>query len=171
MNSMQQVRIEKLTLNFGSGTNKTKLEKGMKILEVIGGKKPVQTVSKKRIPTWGLRPGMPVGCRATFRKATAEQLTKRLLAAKNFELEERNFDNRGTVSFGVPEYIDIEGVKYDPSIGIIGLEAMITLERPGYRVKKRSYKPAKVGKNQRITKEDAIAFMQKKFDVKIGERV
>ena len=39
--------------------------------------------------------------------------------------------------FGIPEYINIPGIEYDPDIGIIGLEACVTLERPGFRIKKK----------------------------------
>ena len=84
-------------------------------------------------------------------------------------LGERNYDNRGNVSFGIPEYIDIEGAKYDPEIGIIGLQACITLTRAGYRVKRRRLRPASVGRRQVITKDEAMAFMQERFSVKVGE--
>lgn len=170
MNTMQSVRIEKITLNFGAGKEKAKLERGMKVLEIISGRKPVQTYAKKRIPTWGLRPGLPIGCKITLRKDPASQLLKRLLYAKNFELAPKNFDKRGNVSFGVPEYIDIEEIKYDPNIGVVGLEVSVTLEKPGYRVKKRRYKQNVVGKQHNVTPEEAMAFMQKTFNVKLGEQ-
>ena len=169
MNPNQEVRIEKVTLNFGAGKEKVKLERGMKILEVIGGKKPVQTYAKKRIPTWGLRPGLPIGCKATFRKTAGSVLLKRLLAAKSFVLGEKNFDERGNVSFGVPEYIDVEGAKYDPEIGVIGFQVNVTLEKSGYRVKKRVYNKTSVGKNHVVKKDEAMAFMQKAFNVKVGD--
>ena len=80
-----------------------------------------------------------------------------------------NFDLHGNVSFGIPEYIDIPGVKYDVDIGIIGLEVCITLERPGFRVKRRKQKNAKVGVKHTITQKEAIDFMQKKFKIKVEE--
>ena len=169
MNKMEDVRIEKVTLNFGAGKENVKLEKGMKIVEVIGGKKPVQTYAKKRIPSWGLRPGLVIGCKATFRKQGAEQLLKRLLSAKSFILGENNFDEQGNISFGIPEYIDVEGAQYDPTVGVIGFQVSVTLEKSGYRVKKRYYKPRRVGKKHVVTKEQGMAYMQKTFNVKIGE--
>lgn len=169
MNPMQTVHVEKVTLNYGAGKDQAKLEKGMKILEVISGRKPVQTRAKKRIPSWGLRPGLPIGCKITLRKDAAKQLLKKLLYARNFELHPKNFDEAGNVSFGIPEYIDIEGVKYDPNIGVVGLEVSVTLQKPGYRVKKRRYKRTAVGKKQRVTKETAMQFMQTAFNVKVGE--
>ncbi len=42
----------------------------------------------------------------------------------------------------------------------MGLEAAVTLERPGFRVRKRTIKTTPVGKNHRITKEEAISFVK-----------
>ena len=87
-------------------------------------------------------------------------MLKRLLVAKENTLQEKNFDNNGNFSFGIPEYIDIEGLEYDPDLKIIGLEVAVTLERPGFRVKKRKVKSARIGKSHQITKQEAIAFVQ-----------
>jgi large subunit ribosomal protein L5 len=166
---MKQVRVEKLTLNIGAGKDAQLLNKGVKLLEAITGIPPVKTITQKRIPGWGLRPGLPIGCKVTLRGEEAEKLIPRVLASKEHLLAERNYDNNGNVSFGIPEYIDIEGAKYDPEIGIIGLQACITLTRAGYRVKRRRLRQATVGKNQVITKAEAMAFMNDRFNVKVGE--
>ena len=167
-NVMRQIKIEKITLNIGSGKEQKELQKGMKLLKMITGVSPVKTYAKKRIPTWGLRPGLPIGCKITLRKEQAVAVLKRLLESKSFFIPEKQFDNSGSVSFGIPEYIDIPETKYDPDIGIIGLEVCVTLERPGFRVKKRSNKRTKI-KKQSITKSDAIGFMEKKFNIKTRE--
>lgn len=156
-NLMKEIRIEKITLNIGAGKNEELLKKGLKLLNKITSTKPVETKTKKRIPGWGLRPGLAIGCKVTVRKDCA-QLLKRLVAAKDNILEQRNFDNQGNFSFGIPEYIDIAGLEYDPDLRIMGLEAAVTLERPGFRVRKRTLKTAPVGKNHRISKEEAISF-------------
>lgn len=158
-NLMRTIRIHKITLNIGAGKNEEVLKKGLKLLQKLTPLKPVQTITKKRIPGWGLRPGLAIGCKVTVRKG-CEELLKRLLAAKENVLEEKNFDSQGNFSFGIPEYIDIEGLEYDPELKIMGLEAAVTLERPGFRVKKRKVQPSKVGKAHLITKEEAITFMQ-----------
>ncbi|MFC1690962.1 50S ribosomal protein L5 [Nanoarchaeota archaeon] len=167
-NRMREIRIEKLTLNIGAGKDQGKLEKGIKLIKNITGLDPVKTVTVKRIPTWGLRPGLPVGCKLTLRGEKALLLIPRLLDAKVFTLADSNFSTAGTVSFGIPEYIDIKDAKYDPDVGIIGLEVSITLERPGYRVKRRALKNSKLSKKHLITKEEAINFMKSKFNIKIG---
>jgi len=169
MNTMKNVRIEKLTLNIGAGKDQALLEKAEKLIEQLTGVKPVRTKTQKRIPGWGLRPGLPIGVKLTIRNEAARQLIPRLLAAKGNTLKKSNFDEAGNISFGIPEYIDIDGAKYDPAIGMIGLQACITLERPGYRTKRRRIRPAKPGKSHRITPDDAMTFMKENFKTQFEE--
>jgi large subunit ribosomal protein L5 len=169
MNSMREIRIEKVTLNIGAGKEVEKLEKGFKLIQAISNRTPIKTVTNKRIPTWGLRPGLPIGCKVTVRKEAAKQLLARLLDAKEHKLTESQFDENGNIAFGLKEYIDIPGMKYDPEIGMMGLEACVTLERPGFRIKRRKNLKKSVPRRHRITKEEAIKFMQSKFNVKVGE--
>jgi large subunit ribosomal protein L5 len=169
MKAMQQIKVEKITLNFGSGKDQKKLEKGMTMMKSITGIEPMKTLTTKRIAGWGLRPGLPVGCKTTLRKQKAQDMLKRLLKSKENQLKENNFDESGNIAFGIPEYIDIDGAKYDPKIGIIGLEVAVTLEKPGYRIKRRAIRRKKVGKKHQITKEQAMKFMQDKFNTKVEE--
>lgn len=169
MNLMRNIRIEKITLNIGAGKDQARLEKGIKLLENITGIKPIKTFAKKRIPGWGLRPGLPIGCKLTLRKNAAVELLAKLLKAVDDTLKPPQFDMNGNVAFGIPEYIDIPGIKYDPTIGIMGLEVCVTLERPGYRIKKRRAKRKKISPRHAITKEEAIKFMESKFKVKVGD--
>ena len=71
-------------------------------------------------------------------------------------------------SFGIPEYIEIPKVKYDPKIGIIGLNVSVTLERPGFRIKRRKLINRKVSRSHKINKEDAIEFAKNKLGVIVG---
>ena len=165
-NPLKEIKISKITLNFGAGKSEDLLKKGMVLLQKLSPYKPMKTLAKKRIPTWGLRPGLAIACKVTIRK-DADVLLKRLLVARENQLPEKSFDTSGNFSFGVPEYIDIEGLEYDPDLKILGLEVAVTLERPGYRVKKRKSKRSKVGKNHQIMKEDAISFVKEKFGVDV----
>ena len=169
MASMRDVRIEKITLNIGCGKDQSRLDKGVELLKNITGVAPVKTFTQKRIQEWGLRPGLPIGCKVTLRKDAAKELLKRLLDAREFKLQDSQFDDNGNVSFGIHEYIDIPGVKYDPKIGIMGLQVCITLERPGFRIKRRVIRSAKVPKKHRITKVESVQFMSKEYSVKMGE--
>jgi large subunit ribosomal protein L5 len=170
MNPMRNIKIEKVTLNVGAGKDQNKLDRAKVLLKNITGIEPVKTVTQKRIPGWGLRPGLPIGCKITLRKAKAVDVLKRLLEAKDNALKESQFDTLGNISFGLHEYIDIPGVKYDPKVGMMGLQICVTLERPGFRVKRRALKKSKISKKHTITKEDAMEFMKKEFNVKIGEQ-
>lgn len=166
---MKEIRIEKVTLNFGAGNDQAKLDKGIKLIKLITGTDPVKTFTKKKIPAWGLRPGLPIGCKLTIRKGAAADMLKRLLEARENRLALSQFDGAGNVSFGIPEYIDIPGTRYDPDIGVMGLEVCVTLERAGYRVKKRKIRPRKLPKQNIITKDDAIGFLKSRFSIKLGD--
>ena len=167
MNSMKNIRIEKITLNIGTGKDQNLLEKGIILLKAITGIPPVKTTTKKRIPVWGLRPGLPIGCKLTLRKDKANKILMKLIEAKDNILINKQFDEFGNLAFGIHEYIDIPGIEYDPKIGIMGLEVCVTLERSGFRVKKRFRKKNKVGKKHLIKKQDAIEFMKNKFNIKV----
>ncbi len=169
MNPMKNIRIEKITLNVGAGKDQKMLEKGSILLKNITGIEPVKTVTKKRIPTWGLRPGLPIGCKITIRGKKAEDILADLLKANENKLTEKQFDSSGNIAFGIREYIDVPSLEYDPKIGIIGFEVCVTLKRPGFRVKRRFLKKRKVGKNHVVKKEDAIGFMKSKFSVNMEE--
>ncbi|MBI2669184.1 50S ribosomal protein L5 [Candidatus Woesearchaeota archaeon] len=166
-NLMRGIRIGKITLNIGTSKDDEKVKRGLKLLQKLTPLTPLKTFTKRRIPNWGLRPGLVVGCTVTIRR-DAEPLLKRLLAAREYALPARSFDQNGNFSFGVPEYIDVEGLEYDPELKIMGMEVAVTLQRAGYRVKLRKIHPHAVGKLHRISAEDAIAFAQEKLGVKIG---
>ncbi len=168
MNPMRSIRIEKITLNIGSGTNAAKLEKGMKLIQSLAGKPPVKTFTNKRIPAWGLRPGLPIGCKLTLRKNAAREMLSRLLQAKENKLDPKQFDNLGNMAFGIHEYIDVPGSKYDPSIGMMGFEVCVTLERAGFRVKRRMVKSSKISKKHSISKQEAIEYMKKEFNAAVN---
>lgn len=166
---MRQIRIEKLTLNIGAGKDQTVLEKGMKLLKNITGVDPVKTITNKRLAGWGLRPGLPIGCKLTLRDEAAKEILVRTLDAKSNVLSPRQFDENGNVSFGIQEYIDIKGAQYDPELGIMGLQVCVTLERPGFRIKKRRIQAKKIPKKHKISKEESMEFMKKNFNINIDE--
>lgn len=166
---MRTIRIEKITLNIGVGKPGDQLDKSVKLLQKISNKKPIITKTIKRIPTWGLRPNLQIGTKVTLRGEEAAQLLSRLLQAVDNKLKPNSFDQFGNFSFGIHEYIDIPGVEYDADIGIIGLEVAATIERPGFRIKKRRLLQRRIPLRHRITKEEAMEFIKNKFNAKIGE--
>lgn len=164
---MKDIRVEKVTLNIGAGKDQAKLEKGVVLLKSIADATPVRTVTSKRIQEWGIRPGLPIGCKLTLRKDKANKMLPRLLDAVDNRLNENQFDNYGNIAFGIHEYIEVPGIKYDPKIGIMGFEVCITLERPGYRIKRRKLLARKIPARHRISKQEAIDFMCRHFNIKM----
>lgn len=163
---MKEISVGKITLNMGVGPEPEELKKAETIMNKITGVKPIQTKAKKKIPIWNLRPGLPIGIKVTLRKKNAEEFVKRALSAKENKLLSKNFDGLGNVGFGIPEYIDLPGTKYDPKLGIRGLEVMITLERKGFRIKHRK-KTNKIGKNHLILKQEAMDFFKQKYGIEV----
>jgi len=168
-NAMQKPRIEKVVLNIGVGSSGEELGRAEKLLQKLTSRKPIRTMSKHKIPAWNLRKREPIGCKVTLRGKEADEILKRGLYAKDNRLKPNNFDNEGNVAFGVQEYIDIKDIKYDPEIGIYGLNFNVTLEKPGYRVKKRRFLKAKIPAKHKVKREEAIDFMKQNFGVEIED--
>jgi large subunit ribosomal protein L5 len=164
---MRRIYLAKVVLNMGVGEPGKKIELADKLLKKITGAKPVKTHTKKRIPTWGLRPGLELGVMCTIRGKKAFELLKRLIEAVDKKLPDSCFDNSGNVNFGIKEYISIPNEEYDPEIGIVGFNVTASLVRPGYRVHLRSHRRSKVGKGHLVSKEDAKDFMKKEFGVEV----
>lgn len=164
-NPMKQVLLDKVTVNLGVGQPGDELEKATKIIEIITGTKVVKTKCKVRQPTWGLRPGLNIGIKATLRGEKAREFLEKALTAKDKTLNKKCFDRRGNFGFGIKEHIDMPNVRYDPKLGIVGFDVLVTLKRRGYRVKRRKIGKAKVGNNQVLSANDAIKFVQGEYGV------
>ncbi|MFH1664018.1 MAG: 50S ribosomal protein L5 [archaeon] len=169
MNPMNKIKIEKVVINMGVGESGEELKKGQQILERITGRKAIQTKCKIKQPLWGIRPGLPIGVKITLRKEKAMEFLKTALKAKENVLKTKNFDSTGNFGFGIKEYIDLPGTKYDPKLGIKGFNVLVSLEKGGYRIKKRKINRKKIPIKHRITKENAIEFMKKEFGVEIND--
>jgi len=165
-NIMRRIRVEKVTVNIGAGESGEKLRKAEILLERLTGQKPVKTIATKTIPAFGIKRGEPIGVKVTLREDKAIKFLKKAFKAID-GLKEDNFDEFGNFSFGIKEYLDLPGTKYDPEIGILGMDICVTLERPGYRVKRRRRARAKIGKSHLITRSEAIKFVQEEFGVKV----
>ncbi len=159
---MRKIKIEKVVINVGGTADG--LDKGFRLIKFLTKKQPAKIKSKKRIPTWGVRPGLEVGAVVTIRKDFEDFLKKLLVSIDNTlktkQISENNF------SFGIKEYIEIPGVEYQRDIGIIGLDVTVVFKRSGRRVGQRKIKRGKVSKKQTITKEEIIKFMEDNFQTK-----
>ena len=166
MNKMREIRLEKVTINMGAGEAGPKLESAKKLVGKFSENKIVVTKTHKR-STFGVAKNRPIGVKVTIRGEKAKEFLRSVLQALDNRLKAAQFDDNGNFSLGIKEYIHIPGVKYDPEIGIMGMDVCATLERPGFRIKKRRVRPKKVGKKHRITKEEAQEWVKKEFGVKV----
>ena len=166
-NVMKEIKIDKVVLNMGVGKSGDAIEIAKTALDQISGKKSCARQAKATQRDWGVRKGEPIGVAVTSRGNDAKELLKRLLESKGNQIKGKSFDEFGNVSFGITEHIDIPGIKYDPKIGILGLDVSVTLIRPGFSIRFRSKHKAKIGKTHRISSDDAKQFLTKEFGVKI----
>ncbi|MBU5557823.1 MAG: 50S ribosomal protein L5 [Candidatus Aenigmatarchaeota archaeon] len=164
-NPNRKIRIAKVTINIGCGESGEKLERAKKLLETLTKRKVAITTTHGRT-TFGMAKGRPIGVKVTLRGAAALDFLKKALSSRDFKLPSKCFDKQGNFAFGVREHIDMPGVRYDPDIGIFGMDVCVTLERPGFSVSRKSIRHV-IGKNHRIKSEDAIDWVSKNLGVKV----
>lgn len=168
MADMREIVIEKVTVNIGVGAPGDKLEQAKSLLtRLTENRKPVETHARRRDPVFKLRKGLPIGAKVTLRGPSAKTFLEKALMAKRKLLKQTNFDKQGNFAFGVHEYIDFPGAKYDPGIAMFGFDVCVSLGRRGRRVNARMLRSSKIGKAHRITKEEAMEFAKNAFSVRL----
>ncbi|MBY6294256.1 50S ribosomal protein L5 [Nanohaloarchaea archaeon H01] len=167
-NVMKQIEISKVTVNIGIGEVSDDVDKAKDLLEKITGKQAVKTQSKEGSKSFGTREGLDVGSMVTLRGEEAEKFLEKVLPAAD-GINESAFNEEGNFAFGVSEYIDVPGVEYDSDIGMMGFEVSVSVERPGYRVKRREYKSSEIGDEHKVSEEEAIEFVENRFDIEVSE--
>jgi len=164
---LQQPRIEKVVVNICTGQAGEILQRARTILESLTGHKACQRRAKRTVRDWGVRKGEPIAVMVTLRGEDAEEFLKRAFYAVGRRLKRSSFDDQGNFAFGIREHIELPGVRYDPNIGIFGMDVCVTMEKTGYRVKRRRKLRSEVGKAQRITPEDSMGYVKENFGIEI----
>jgi len=165
-NTMRQIKIEKVTLNIGCGDDKVKIEKAKKLLTMLTSGRPVVTHSRTR-STFGVIKGKPIGVKVTLRKKPAEDFLTKSIGAVEKKVRLGQIDDEGNLNLGIREYIDLPGVKYSHEVGMIGLGVSVTLERPGFRIKKRRIQQKIIPKKHKLNREEVAGWLSQKFGVQI----
>ena len=131
---MKKLGIEKVTLNIGVGKPGPELEKAMKLLNIITGEKPVETKTKKRIPGFGIRPGLSIGCKVTLRGDRMYEFFDRLVniaipRIRDFRgVSRRAFDGYGNFTLGIKEQIVFPEIDYDDVYKIRGMNIVFVIQ-------------------------------------------
>lgn len=133
------------------------------MLEQLTGQTPVTSKARYTVRTFGIRRNEKIAVHVTIRGPKAEEILERGLKVKEYELRRKNFSDTGNFGFGIQEHIDL-GARYDPGIGIFGMDFYVVMGRPGNRVARRRAKKARVGFSHRIKKEDTMAWFKQRFD-------
>lgn len=164
---MREIRLEKAVANIGVGDSGERLVKAEKVLAMITGKKPVRTIAKTTNRDLGIRKGQQIGCKVTIRGKEAEEFVKKALWIRENRLAKYSFDPEGNFSFGIQDYTDFPGMKYDPEIGIFGLDVSVSLNRPGKRIQRRSIMERSVPKRHRVSRKDGHEYVKQKYGVEV----
>jgi large subunit ribosomal protein L5 len=167
IDDMKKINIDKVVINIGVGKSGEPIEKAKKALLELTGQQPAVRGAKKTVRDFGIHKGEPIGAVVTLRRDPAIEFLKRVIAAKKNVLKASSFDNFGNISVGIHEHIDIPGTKYNPDIGIFGMDVNVVLRRPGYRIARKSRKSAKIGKSHRINKDQAVEFFEREYGAKV----
>ena len=158
---MHAIRVEKVTLNVGCGTDQQKIERANALLKMLTDQKPLVTLSKKR-STFGVPKGKPMGVKVTLRKTKAEEFFTKVLQSLDNKVKSSQLDKDGNINIGIKEYIDLPGVRYSHSVGMLGFDCAITLQRAGYSVKYRRIQQRNIPSKNKINKEEVINWLKQK---------
>ena len=167
-NIMREIEIEKIILNCGAIGEK--LDRSVKLLEMITKRKVSKTKSRKRIPAFGIAPGKEAGCKVTIRnKEEINKLLKRIFAAIGNKINKKIIANNH-FSVGIQEYIEVPGLEYNRDIGILGFEVAVVFKRKGRGIIYKKKNKIKYPKKQEVSKEEIIEFLNKNFGMEIVEK-
>jgi large subunit ribosomal protein L5 len=164
-NRMTQPKLDKVTVHISVGEGGQKLINAENLVRTLTGQSTVRTSAKKTQPAFGIRKGQAIGCKTTLRSERAESFLKRALETRQNLVHEFQFDENGNVSFGIVDHTDFPGMTYDPQIGIFGMDVIVSLKKPGYRVARRRIAQGHIPLRHRVTHKEAIAFMQDNYNV------
>ncbi len=168
-NAHRALRVLKAVINTGVGESGEPLSKAEKVLQMVTHQKPVATRARTTNRDFGIRKGQAIGAKVTLRGEAAVEFLGRAFDARDKQLDSDSIDRNGNFSFGVADYTDFAGMKYDPTIGIHGMDVAVEIGRAGYRVRDRRVRPRPLPRRLRSSGDETREFLRQKFGVTIVE--
>jgi large subunit ribosomal protein L5 len=169
VNPHQKVRVLKAVINAGVGESGEARTKAEKVLGMVTGQKPVATRSHSTNRDFGIRKGQEIGAKVTLRGEAAVGFLVRAFEARDKQLDLDSIDRNGNFSFGIADYTDFSGMKYDPAIGIRGMDVAVEIGRAGFRLRDRKLCARPIPKSLRSTREETRAYLESRFGVTVLE--
>ena len=166
-NTMRTPVIDKVIVHMGVGESGQHLVNAEEILRTITGQAVVRCFAKRTLPAFAIKKKEPIGCKVTLRGQKAQEFLEIALGIVEKSLVKSQFDSLGNVSFGIEEHTDFPGMRYDPNIGVFGMDVTVVIKRPGERICKRRIATRKIPTNHRVTVEDAIFFLSESYGVEV----
>jgi large subunit ribosomal protein L5 len=164
-NPHRAIRVVKIVVNAGVGQSGEARTKAEKVLLMITHQKPVATRSHATNRDFGIREGQEIGAKVTLRGEAAVEFLKRAFEARDRQLDAESIDRNGNFSFGIADYTDFTGMKYDPAIGIHGMDIAVELGRAGMRLRERRVQSRALPRTLRSTRDETRQFLTGVFGV------
>jgi len=168
-NPHRAIRVIKVVVNTGVGESGEPRTKAEKVLQMVTHQKPVATRSHSTNRDFGIRKGQEIGAKVTLRGDAAIDFLKRAFDARDRQFDVDSIDRNGNFSFGIADYTDFSGLKYDPAIGIHGMDIAVEMGRAGHRIRDRRLKARPLPRTLRSTREETRAFLTAQLGVTILE--
>ncbi|MCI4358010.1 MAG: 50S ribosomal protein L5 [Thermoplasmata archaeon] len=162
-NPYRRVRVIKVVVNAGVGESGEPRTKAEKVLTMVTHQKPVATRARSTNRDFGIRAGQEIGAKVTLRGTAAEEFLDRAFEARDRQFDPLSIDRSGSFSFGMPDYTDFTGMKYDPGIGIVGLDICVEMGRAGWRVRERRIGNRPIPKALRANRDETRAFLAERY--------
>jgi large subunit ribosomal protein L5 len=133
-NLWEAPRLVKVSVNMGVSDGREDIknvEQAVKELAMIIGQRAAITRARRSIAAFGLRTGMPVGCKATLRGTRMYEFVDRLFNVclpriRDFRgLSPHAFDGRGSYTIGIKDHLIFPELGYDDVAKTRGMDITI----------------------------------------------
>ena len=164
---MRRITIDKVVVNIGVGEAGERLLKAAQVLEMLTGRRTIHTLSNPTNKDLGIRKEMPIGVKLTLRGEEAVDFFKKAMWVRQNRIANYSFDYEGNCSFGITDYTDFEGMRYDPEIGIFGLSVSVVFARSGKRVQLRRHARHRIPIRHRTTVEEIKKLLTDEYEIEV----